>query len=560
MLTLRRYSVATLALAALAPGVAFGATCGFGSAIGGGQCRGYLTSGSSWSVPADWNNANNTIDAIGGGGGMSGADGGGGGAFARKANITLTPGSAVSYSVGLGAGVGFGGGGPLRDRKTAPVGTGTGTANGGDTWFQSHSTLLAKGANGPIGGSAGSSVGDLKYSGGNGTEGSSWSMDPNFYYSGGGGGGGAASMYGSPSACGGPLVNGCSSRPTGREYDATHGSGLGGGGGYSQSDGLCMMADGTSGGLYGGGGGGAASDPDCPTYVSSGGGASGAQGLIAITYTPNTNPLISCSVTFDQNPLTGESTIMRWSSVGADTFYISGVGYVSASGSSRVYAPGDYSGSVSGPNGTARCAAVLSSASDLSCTPTTGHGGTPSLTCHSDGNLYDSCGNKTSCQWGCSASANACYTTCQSRNICNADNTKVVHSCSSVVIDDCAAQNYMCSGGVCIPPSITFLSFDTAAPAPRFAARGHLQARPTLLRVGDASRLFWNAAHAASCSVDGTNGDHWNTVFSGSAGAVTSSITGRTTFTMTCNALPGATPAVVRESVSIDIVPNFQER
>ncbi len=566
-----RTFVIILALVASVPSVTFGITCGFGQDIGGGQCRGYLTSGSSWTVPADWSSANNTIDAIGGGGGMSGGGmggisaggmGGGGGAFARKANLALVPGSVVSYGVGLGAG--GGGGGPYSSGGLGAGAGGTGTANGGDTWFQSRSTLLAKGASGSFGGSASGSIGDLKYSGGDGTGGSSWSMDPNFYYSGGGGGGGAASMYGSPYTCGvGPLsgLNGaCTSRPTGKEYDATHGSGRGGGGGYSSSDSLCMMADGSSGGLYGGGGGGAASDPDCPAYVSSGGGGNGAPGIIVITYTPSTNPLINCSVVFDQNPLAGESTTMRWTSTGADTFYINGVGYVSASGSSQVYAPGDYSGSVSGQSGTARCAAVLSPRGGAPCTPAVDHGGSPALSCRSDGNLYNSCGNKTACQWGCSASTNACFTTCQSRALCNADNTKVVNSCSGAVIDDCVVQNRVCSAGVCVPPSITFLSFDTSAPAPRFTASGHLQARPTLLRSGDSSRLFWNARHATSCAVSGTNGDHWDTTFSGAAGVVTSSITSRTTYTLVCNALPGATPTTVRESVHVDIVPYFRER
>ena len=57
-----------------------------------------LTSGTSWTVPADWNNANNTIEVIGGGGGGSssaaGSQGaGGGGAYTKLTNFTLTPSS-----------------------------------------------------------------------------------------------------------------------------------------------------------------------------------------------------------------------------------------------------------------------------------------------------------------------------------------------------------------------------------------------------------------------------------------------------------------------------------
>jgi len=64
--------------------------CDFGTHTSTGKCRGYLTAspGSllTWTVPADWNNSNNTIEAIGGGGGGAWGDvnwsGPGGGAGA----------------------------------------------------------------------------------------------------------------------------------------------------------------------------------------------------------------------------------------------------------------------------------------------------------------------------------------------------------------------------------------------------------------------------------------------------------------------------------------------
>ena len=64
-----------------------------------------LTSGSQWSVPADWSNSVNEIDVIGGGGG--GGNGtsetsGGGGAFSAVYSVKLTPGSAINYQVGTG--------------------------------------------------------------------------------------------------------------------------------------------------------------------------------------------------------------------------------------------------------------------------------------------------------------------------------------------------------------------------------------------------------------------------------------------------------------------------
>jgi hypothetical protein len=68
--------------------------CDFGSAVGGGSCRGYLTSGTTWTVPSDWNTASNTIEVIGGGGGgQTGGTvsvGGGGGAYAESTNVSLT--------------------------------------------------------------------------------------------------------------------------------------------------------------------------------------------------------------------------------------------------------------------------------------------------------------------------------------------------------------------------------------------------------------------------------------------------------------------------------------
>lgn len=49
-----------------------------------------LTSGTSWTVPGDWNNYDNKIEAIGGGGGgsNSGGGGGGGGAYNFVKKIT----------------------------------------------------------------------------------------------------------------------------------------------------------------------------------------------------------------------------------------------------------------------------------------------------------------------------------------------------------------------------------------------------------------------------------------------------------------------------------------
>ena len=76
----------------------------------------FLTSGTSWTVPGDFNPNNNSIEAIGGGGGGAagttnnrGGGGGGGGEYRKIVNFSTTPGSNISYAIGSG-----GGGGSLR--------------------------------------------------------------------------------------------------------------------------------------------------------------------------------------------------------------------------------------------------------------------------------------------------------------------------------------------------------------------------------------------------------------------------------------------------------------
>ena len=82
-----------------------------------------LTTGTTWTVPAGWNNSNNVIHMIGAGGGgatsaVSGNNraaggGGGGGGYTVVSNYTATPSSSVAYQIG----------------------TSSANANGGDTGF-----------------------------------------------------------------------------------------------------------------------------------------------------------------------------------------------------------------------------------------------------------------------------------------------------------------------------------------------------------------------------------------------------------------------------------------
>lgn len=135
----------------------------------------------SWTVPATWNDADNTVEVIGGGGAGDNA-GGGGGAYSAQTNLNLTPGGSVSYRVGSGG-------------LTAGD-------DGSDTWFNGASfgasSVGAKAGTGGIGnntggtgGQASAGIGSVKFSGGDGGSGAAGAGSE-----GGGGGGGAAGPHG----------------------------------------------------------------------------------------------------------------------------------------------------------------------------------------------------------------------------------------------------------------------------------------------------------------------------------------------------------------------------
>ncbi|MEK7147129.1 MAG: glycine-rich domain-containing protein, partial [Patescibacteria group bacterium] len=99
----------------------------------------FLTTGTSWTVPADWNSASNTIEVIGGGGGgggkgtnnpneEGGGGGGGGGVYAKAINQNLPEGGTVGIQIGAG-----GAGGAAE----------TNGATGTDTFFCNSTTNCA---------------------------------------------------------------------------------------------------------------------------------------------------------------------------------------------------------------------------------------------------------------------------------------------------------------------------------------------------------------------------------------------------------------------------------
>ncbi len=327
-----------LALASLAPRAAAAAQV-------------FVTSGTTWTVPSDWNSGSNTIEAIGGGGGGSNLNAaGGGGAYAKITNFSATPGAVITVTIGQG------GAGAAND----PVNFLDG-ANGTDTVFNNTSTLVAKGGQGGTGstqiagagGSAANSVGTTRFSGGNGggtgttIGGGGGAAGPNGpggnggvtastnYLGpgagGGGNGGGAAGQGGMISSnlggagggnagAGGAGAGGNNSSGSagtnggggggaasagpdehgaaggnGTEWDSLHGSGGGGGAGAQAFvNGAGSGQGGGNGGLYGAGGGTGGGD-NITNYA----GGNGAPGIIVITYAPlgGTDPACSPSGT-----------------------------------------------------------------------------------------------------------------------------------------------------------------------------------------------------------------------------------------------------------------------
>jgi hypothetical protein len=264
------------------------------------------TSGTTWTVPANYVASGSAINVIGGGGGggseISGGKagyGGGGGGSSSISNLVLKPGATVTFAIGAGGNA---------------VSTSNGLA-GGDTYIcnsivscgsisDANVVVGAKGGGGGgsnpysagAGGSSGSGVGLVLHSGGAGGN-----HDTGNYNGGGGGGAGgpkgtgstggnsAAPVDGAPggsggsgdAGAGGATVSGSANAAgnpgnPGTEW-GSYGSGSGGAGGSANTH------NGGNGGNYGGGGGASSGDNSAGT---TGMGGSGANGIIIITYTP----------------------------------------------------------------------------------------------------------------------------------------------------------------------------------------------------------------------------------------------------------------------------------
>lgn len=230
----------------------------------------FLTSGTSFSRPVDWNDTNNSIEGIGGGAGgrpgtlCFGGAGGEGGGYAKIVNQTLA--GSTAYAIGAGGAI---------------------NGNGGNTTFINSATLLARGGNtaatqvgattrlGGAGGARG--TGGAGGGGGAGGPNAAGVVGAVGVALAGGAGGRGDGTFGGTGGAGGPnLTNGSPGNP-GAEYTATAGgtAGSGGGGGGAGASNV-----GGAGALYGGAGGGGGKNG------AGGNGGLGAQGLIIITNLP----------------------------------------------------------------------------------------------------------------------------------------------------------------------------------------------------------------------------------------------------------------------------------
>jgi hypothetical protein len=265
----------------------------------------YITSGTSFTVPADWNNSNNAIHIYGAGGGSSGSyvpnssgnrlgsAGGGGGGYTQVLNLTSTPGSSLSYSIGSGGAAGSANnlsssGGAGGNTTFASIYTANG---GGGSSITASTTTAGTGgtgatANGGIGGLGGGAASATNNSSGGGGGGSG---GPN----GAGANGGTGTIGGAPSTCAGAGGGGSSGGTNGtnastvtpgtggNNFAGTRAGGIGGLGttfggisGGRERGRASYDILGSIGGAGGGGGGGAVG-PGVRDELNIGGGAGG---------------------------------------------------------------------------------------------------------------------------------------------------------------------------------------------------------------------------------------------------------------------------------------------
>ena len=226
----------------------------------------FITSGTSYTLPADFNPGNNTVECYGGGcpgGGANGLVGGGGGAYAKVTNINIGAGTVVQIQIGSGGG--YPGTNTFFNASSLANAVSNGTSISCAAEGAGVSTNQSNGR-------ASSSVGTVKYDGGPGQGSSSGT--------GGGGGGGCAGPNGAGAS--GGIANGAGGGGGGGANGGTNGAangnngGAGGNGGRTGTGGGAGGTPSTNGGNatsgIGGGGGGGGNSSN-PGYTTGGSGA-----------------------------------------------------------------------------------------------------------------------------------------------------------------------------------------------------------------------------------------------------------------------------------------------
>jgi hypothetical protein len=262
-----------------------------GNVMGQTSPQTFSTTG-TWTCPAGVNFVQVECWGAGGAGGSGQGNttkcdmgGGAGGAYSKANSISVTPGTTYTVTVGTGG---------IGQTLTANYTT---SVAGGDSWFISTSTVLAKGGAGAAGlvgsgttelttiggvGTTTGSIGDVKFAGGNGANGGSG-------YGGGGGGSGAGT---------GSAGNSGSSNTAGA---AVTGGGAGGNGRSNSSAG-----NGTTPTGIGGGGGGAYAAASSSQRT----GGSGANGKVVLTWTVTPSVAISNGTIATGSPNNGQTNVI----------------------------------------------------------------------------------------------------------------------------------------------------------------------------------------------------------------------------------------------------------
>jgi len=222
------------------------------------QVKVVLTSGSTWTPPAGTVSID-SVEVWGGGGSRTDGDGAsygaaGGGAYSKIVNVSFNPGTPIAYAIGAAG---------------QSSSSGNGTA-GGDTWFVSTGTVLAKGGSGgnnlepgAPGGQASAGVGAVKYSGGSGGAASGLG-------GGGGGAAGSASGHGLDGGASGSINSG----GVGGLSPGAGGGGAGAANAVTPGDAQAGVSNALGGG-GGGGGGGQTTGVNSPPGAPGGGGGAG---------------------------------------------------------------------------------------------------------------------------------------------------------------------------------------------------------------------------------------------------------------------------------------------